>query len=432
MVDATKATQLEGEGKSRAKFSRDIWWNVGGLAVAGGLGILLNYLVSVIYGAAALGVFNQVYAGYIVFSQFAALGFHYSVLRYVAAATDRHERRVVVTSALVATAATATLFAGALWLLAEPAGDLLGSPDVTRGIRYVAPGVLFFALSKVTLGCLNALQRMRWYAILFGGRFVLMMIAFAGCVALGVSPAGLPIILTLAEAATLLLSLVPVAAELGRVGRAELRRWVPEHVRFGVKGFMSGMLTVLNTRVDILVLGYFASDSVVGAYSFASILAEGLSQILIVLRTNYAPVVIRLWSDHRLAELLATIRRGRNRTYAASLAAGALAVAGYALVVHVATSDPQLAASWLYFAFLVAGMVAGAGYSPFQPMLLYAGLPGWYTLMMLSMVVLNFAANVALIPAMGALGASLAAALSTVAGAALLRALVSRLLRLRI
>jgi O-antigen/teichoic acid export membrane protein len=225
---------------------------------------------------------------------------------------------------------------------------------------------------------------------------------------------------------------VPVAAHLGRVARSELRRWIGEHLRFGIKGFMSGLLAELNTRVDVLILGYFAADSVVGAYSFAAILAEGLYQLLVVLRTNYAPVVIRLWAERDSSALLELVRRARDRTYLAAIALGAAAVAGYTLLVPLVTSDPALAESWPYFAVLVAGMVASAGYAPFQPLLLYAGLPGWHTILMTGIVGSNALANVAFIAAIGPLGSAAGTALAFILGVVLLRALAARLLDLRI
>jgi O-antigen/teichoic acid export membrane protein len=419
-------------GDRHAQFASDVWWNVAGLAVAGCLGIVLNYLVSAIYGTAALGVFNQVFAVYILFSHLAALGFHYSVLRHLAAAADARERRAVTTSALIATSATASLFAGILWLAAGPAGRALGSGDVSVGLRCAAPGILFFALSKVTLGCLNALQRMRWYAVLYGGRFLFMMVAFAGCTALGIGHAALPVILSASELATFLLSLVPIAPLLGRIDRAELARWVPEHVRFGLKGFMSGLLAVLNTRIDVLILGYFSTDRVVGAYSFAAILAEGLYQLLIVLRTNFAPVLVRLCTEGRTAELVDLVRRARNRTYLGSIASGALAIAGYALFVRWGTSDPTVADSWIYFAVLIAGMVGSAGYAPFQPILLYAGLPGWHAVLMVGLVAFNAVVNAVLIACLGAIGAALGSAATFLFGVLLLRVSSARLLGVRL
>ena len=56
------------------KFRRDVLYNVAGLGVAGVCGILLNFLIGTLYDAAALGIFNQVFATYIIFAQFAVLG----------------------------------------------------------------------------------------------------------------------------------------------------------------------------------------------------------------------------------------------------------------------------------------------------------------------------------------------------------------------
>ena len=407
-------------------------WNVVALAVAGCLGILFNYLVGVVYGTAALGVFNQVFAVYVLFSQLGALGVHYSVLTHVAGSTDAGERQAITTSALLVTLVIGGSFAGLLWFLAGPIGRGLDSGAVAIGIAHAAPGVLFFALSKITLGCVNALQRMRWYAILSGGRFVLMVAGFAICVLLDVDQARLPIILSAAEGVTFLLSLVPVAPQLRRVRRADLVRWGREHIRFGSRGFLSGMLAELNTRVDIIILGVFVSDPVVGAYSFAAILAEGLYQLLVVLRTNYAPIVVKLWTDRRADELTALIRRARDRTWVASLAAGAAAVAAYALLVPLVTSDPELADSWRIFAILIGGMVASAGYAPFQPILLYAGRPGWYTLLTLAILAINAAGNLALIGPLGPIGSALGTAIAFAVGVVLLRAMTARLLALRI
>jgi O-antigen/teichoic acid export membrane protein len=388
--------------------------------------------VSAVHGAAALGVFNQVFAVYIVLSQLGALGIHYSALRHLAAENDPREQSAIATSALLLTVLVGAAFAGAGWLLAGPIGAVLDSARVATGVRYAAPGVLFFALSKVTLASVNALERMRWYAILSAGRFLLMILAFAGFTLLEVDPARLPVIITLAEGSLLLLSLVPIAGLLRRVPLAALGRWTREHLRFGVKGFSSGLVAELNTRIDVLILGAFAGDGVVGAYSFAAILAEGLYQLLVVLRTNFAPAVIRLWAEGRREELVATVRRVRDRTYLASAVGGALAVAGYALLVPLVTKDPLLADSWRYFAVLIGGMVASSGYAPFLPLLLYAGLPGWYTIFMVAILGANAIGNLALVPALGALGAATATAITFVASVLLLRAMAARLLALRI
>ena len=65
----------------------------------------------------------------------------------------------------------ALVVACAAWWLAPVASEVLQSPDVAQGMRFAAPGLFFFALSKVGLGALNGLRRMRAFAVLSAGRF---------------------------------------------------------------------------------------------------------------------------------------------------------------------------------------------------------------------------------------------------------------------
>jgi O-antigen/teichoic acid export membrane protein len=411
--------------------SRDVVWNVASLAVAGGAAILLNFLVGLLYGSAVLGIFNQVFAAFSLASQLAALGLHYSALRATAAAAGEAELRAIVVGALVATAGVAAIAAVAFAAAGGAVAALVHSPGVARGMLLAAPGLFCFALSKVALGSLNGLRRMRTYAVLYAGRFLLMIGCLPVFVAAGVSGEDLPLLVSLSEAIILISALIALRCQLGRVPGGELTRQVGEHIRFGARGFMSGLFELF-ARVDILVVGAFASDRVVGAFSFAATLFEGLYQVLFVLRINYAPVVVRLWTEDRKGELEAVIRRARNRTYAGAAAAGLLAVAAYALLLPLVTADAEFVQSWQPFAVLVAGAALAAGYNPFLPLLLYSGRPGRNTAFMLVVFSVNAAGNLALVPLFGPLGSAAATATALAASALLLRAVVARHLGLRI
>ena len=66
---------------------------MGSLVVLAASGILINLIIAAFRDAAALGAFNQAYAVYIVASQIAVFGLHYSVLRHAALYdTDAVER----------------------------------------------------------------------------------------------------------------------------------------------------------------------------------------------------------------------------------------------------------------------------------------------------------------------------------------------------
>jgi O-antigen/teichoic acid export membrane protein len=416
----------------RQKFQRDVMWNIAGLGVAAVSGMALNTLIGAVYGAAALGAFNQVFASFIFFSQIAVLGVHHSVLKHVAAARDRREAGVITTTGLLLAVLLAVVVSAGYALAAQPIAAILASPAVARGIVLSSPGLLCFAINKVILAHLNGTRSMRLYAVFQAGRIVLMLGGFVVCERMGVTGDGLAVVLTIGEAGILLLSLPTVVGQLARPRRSELRQWLRTHLDFGLRGFLSGVLIELNTRVDVLMLGIFASDAVVGGYSFAAIFAEGFYQLLVVLRSNYNPVLVRLLADGDGDGLRRAVARGKRAVYAIMAALGAVAVAVYWLGIPFLTSSPELIASWPVFAILVAGIVLSAGYTPFNQILLQAGRPGWHTVMVASVVAFNALANVALIWQFGAHGAALATAAAFVFSVFALKLMSRTLLDLRL
>jgi O-antigen/teichoic acid export membrane protein len=416
-----------------SRFSRDVLWNVASLGVAGVGGVAVNSLVGASYGAAALGVFNQVFAVYLLFSQIAALGVHGSVIAHLPAVADAGERRAALGAALGVTAALALIVACLFVAITGPVVTW-DSAEVALGMRWAAPGLVCFALNKVVLAALNALQRMRAYAVFQAGRVVLMGAGLLGCLALQVEATTLPVILTVSEAITLVLALGALRDQRGPVARPALARWARTHLAFGVRGFLSGLFGELNTRIDVLILGGFASNAVVGVYSLAALIAEGMYQLLIALRTNYAPIVVRLWAAGETDELTRVLRRARNRTYAGAAALAAVAVLGYAVLVPVVTRDAAFAASWPYFAILLAGMVTSAGYVPFNQILLWAHRPGLHTWMIATVVVLGALANLVLVggAGMAALGAAIATAATYALSTVVQRLFMARALQLRV
>src|SRR5690349_7530199 len=64
--------------KNMSQFRVEVIWNLASFVILGLSGVLINILIGYAYDASALGVFNQVFAVYIFFSQLAVGGIHLS------------------------------------------------------------------------------------------------------------------------------------------------------------------------------------------------------------------------------------------------------------------------------------------------------------------------------------------------------------------
>ena len=398
-------------GPMDRKLAGDTAWNYGAFALMAGTGVILNFFIAAYFGTAALGVFNQVYAVYIVSAQLAVFGIHDSAQKYIAQHGD--DIGVSQTIARVAVLAAAG-FGIAVALLIGLTADLIGhaadSEPVGLGVAMAAPGLALFAVNKVLMGILNGERRMRAFAIMQGLR-VLSILAFA----LFVAHQGWPAYVlgagfTVAEAIIFgpLMILVKPWRTAGEAAEGT-RLWLRRHLDFGAKALPNGFLAESYVRVDVLMLALFVDDTAVGIYSFAAMFIEGLYQVPVVIRTVVNPVLVKLVAA---ADRPAIGRFGR-RIMVISLAIFIAAAGAIHLVFpHLGPYFPEglVAGAAPVLLILTMGLGIYAAFVPLDFILMQAGMPGRQSLLMTVNIAINAGLNLALIPSYGIQGAAMATA----------------------
>lgn len=394
-------------------FLSDTAWNYAAFALMAATGVVLNVFIAARLGVEALGVFNQIYAVYIVAAQLAVLGIHDSAQVHTAASAGEPARqRTLAWAATLLAAATGTAVAAVVFVAGDAIGRLADSAAVGEGVAWAAPGLAMFAVNKVLMGVLNGNRRMRAFAAAQSVRAATILVA---CLAIGL--AGLPIPMlglgfTLAELVLLPVLFVLVRpSPFGGEGFAAAGRWLGRHLAFGGKALANGFLAESYIRIDVLMLAVFVSDYAVGIYSFAALFVEGLFQVPAVVRTIANPVLVRLVKARdRLA-----LARFAQRTMALSVAVFALAAAAVLVVFpHLAPFFPagMVDESRSVLTILVVGLFAYAAFIPLDFVVMQAGMPGRQSLLMTVNVLLNVLLNLSLIPPFGIHGAAAATAVS--------------------
>lgn len=410
-------------------FGANVLWNLCSLAFLAAAGLLLNYVIGRLHGPEALGLFNIAFAIYIFASQVAVLGVHFSVLRYVSEHADRDQTRA---DAAVAGALMLVILLGAavtlVGLLATPLIERIWRLDGLRAAWWsLLPGLFCFSINKVLLGAINGAEHMRAFAVLQAARFVLVLAALAAFVALEVAPERLAGIFSVAELLLLPCLLWYTGRIVGRWRWREGLGWLLPHLTFGARVFPSGTIGELNTRVDVLIVGAVLGSAQAGIYSVALLLAEGLAQAIVVVRSNLNPIITRLVLDGETSEL---IRFGRrvSALFAAFMAvSGSLLAGGFALLVGPLFPGKGFDDAALPLAVLVGGLVLASPYMLFGMVFSQTGRPLTQTLFSAAILIANTALNVLLVPWLGIVGAALATAASFVLTAVLLAVLMRRL-----
>jgi O-antigen/teichoic acid export membrane protein len=417
------------------RLGRDIAWNVIPVVLLAGVGLGLNIGIGsrAAWGPEALGVFNQVTTAYFVLAVFGALGIQYSVLREVAAhRADPAQVAAIVVGALVPTAVLGAIVTAVFVVGRGAVAALLDSTPVADGMLWAAPGLFCFTVNKVLFGVVNGLRRMRAFAVYTSLRYAVLAVGFGIAVAVDAEPAQLGGLWTLTEGALLLVLAGELVATVALRRATGWRSWVAAHLRYGTRGAGATLLFELNSRLDIWLLGAVLSDDMVGIYSMAASIAEGVSSLTVVLQVNVNPTFAAALAGGRVDEVHALVRRTRRWFVPAMFGVCALGAAVFPLAIPWLTGDLQFLDGALPFATLVAGIALASAWLPFNQVLLMGGHPGWHTIYIAVAVAANVVLNLLLIPRLGLMGAATATAIALVASALWLRGLARRLVGVRL
>ncbi|MDD9878773.1 MAG: oligosaccharide flippase family protein [Magnetovibrio sp.] len=402
----------EPTGRIDGKLLGDTAWNYGAFALMAGTGVILNFFIAIRFGVETLGIFNQIYAVYIVAAQLAVFGIHDSAQKHTAEHGGAAARADVARSAILLAGVIGGAVAGAVFALSGWIGALAESAPVGEGVALAAPGLLFFALNKVLMGILNGQRRMKAFAVAQSFR-VLTILAFAFLVAAMDWPghvlgAGFSVAEVLLFPPLMVL-IKPWRAELSAAEGA--RTWIRRHLDFGTKALPNGFLAESYIRVDILMLALFVDDAAVGVYSFAAMFIEGLYQVPAVVRTVVNPVLVRLAAAGDMTELARFGRRIMAMSFAIFLAAAAAALLIFPYLGPFFPDD-LVARSYPVLMVLTGGLALYAAFVPLDFLLMQAGQPGWQSGLMTVNIAINAGLNVALIPLFGITGAAMATAIA--------------------
>lgn len=412
------------------KLSQDIAYTLGSFLVLAISGIVINIAVTVLRDAAALGVFNIAYAIYIVSSQIAVWGFHYSVLRhsafYESAPIERgHMLLTGAVCALVMGAMAATLIA-----LAEPLfARAFGSEITGAAIRNAALGLALFPLNKVLIAYLNGLRRMKAFSVLQAVRYIVVMVLVTAVAASPLPIQTATFCFFLAEAVTIISACLYISHQ-DLVGELRfVKAWVARHYAFGTKSLPAGLFAEIHSRVDVLMVGLFLSDRATGIYSFAAMLVDGLYHVLAMIRINFSPILVSVVSKKDWDVALNLRRKSFQIVLPATIVLSCVLIATfYAFTAWVISPSKGLLDGLPSLFILLSAVVVTSFLVPFDQLLMMAGFPGYQASQQLAMVGTNIAVATVLLPLYGIEGAATGTALGFVAGIAVMVFFANRML----
>lgn len=394
----------------KTKFNVDLFWNLialGGILI---IGLLLNILIVVFYDEETLGIFNQTYAIYIFLSQLAVGGVHLALQYYIPKNSfSQKNTSMLLTTALLASSSTSIIVILLSYLSVPLIGLALGSKNVEIALFYTLWGLFFFSLNKLILSFYNGLRKMKTFAFFQFLRFFLILGFLFFFIWQSYPPNTLPLILALAEFILLFIQIIFVFSNIKFSFSSRFRKTLFLQLRYGRKALLGNILLDLNTRVDVITLGVFLSDKLVGLYSFAAAFFEGFAQIAVIFRNNLNPLLTRSFLNRMLLQRV--IRMNRNAFYRIVALLGLPAICVFPFIAKIFEISDIMTAS-IVFGVLCIGFLITAGYHPLLMFFNQIGKPNQQTLFITLIFISNVLFNIIFIPIFGLIGAAIATSCS--------------------
>lgn len=421
--------KILGVGFLAGKFNSDLLWNLLSYAFIGMAGVLINFLIVSFLQYEDLGIFNQVFSIYIILSQLAAFGIHLSLQRFIPEYTEKRELNLILSASII----LSTCISVALLLLFGIIINWLGffpySEPVHIGTNIMLPGVFFFTMNKLLLSFLIGKREMKKYAILNTLRYFLMLLSLLFLIFLNQNICWL---FLGSEFILFIVILFVLFKSFQFRISGNTRYWIKNHFDFGKKAFVGNFVFDVNTKVDILIIGIFANNSLVGLYSFASTFFEGFSQLPVLIRNNINPILTKVYFKGNLELFGRIVKKTIVKSYKFIGLFGLLGIICYPLVLYVSGATRDLLLNWQIFFVLVLGLMVSSGYQVVILMFNQIHQPGKQSILLVLYFASNIILNLLFVPVFGIIGSAIATSLAALGAVFLVKFFASKFISIRI
>jgi len=345
----------------------------------------------------------------IIISQFSGGGIQFSILRHHSAYYRRsREVSISTVSALTLSFFISIIVTTCMYFLIPIFEGLVSLDNIAQSILLIIPAIIFFSQNKILLMTLNGCNRMSEYAFFNTLRFIILLVSVVIFYYIDFSVIYIPIVLAITEGILFVLLFIYIFKNIVSLSLPR-KRWFKRHFIFGMKGMPGGALMEANTRIDILMIGVFLGYTYVGIYSFAAMIAEGFSQVYIVLKNNVDPVFGNAFKMHNFPKIYQTITDIRKSFIPILVILGILLISLYKFIfIDLFQMQIELIReSWPVLFILVAFVLFSSFYRPFIGLLNQVGRPQLFSLVIMISVFINVVLNIILLPILGINGAAL-------------------------
>lgn len=267
-------------------------------------GLVLNLIVGNVFGDEGMGIYSLANTIYLLIGTVANIGQQAALTKYTAEHIDEPEiGKQFYSASLVLGTGFGCVATVLLIVFQARISYVFHMPALGGYLIILALSMPLFQFNKIALARLAGLRRMKYFAIGEGLRylFILLLTIFATLW----KPNQLVFVIwpyLLAE--ILLIPYCWLTTQLHRnlsfIGFKERFR---ELWRFGFQVVLQRVITELESRLDLMVAGYFLSQGDVGVYSVALLVARAFTVLPVAVQKVATPLMAEVYAKSQIRML---------------------------------------------------------------------------------------------------------------------------------
>jgi O-antigen/teichoic acid export membrane protein len=381
------------------------------------LGFIITVLLGRYLGAGELGLYGMILTIQAMALVFASIGFPSAILKYVAEyRNDRHKTNMIVSSGIINSIMLGIFFSILLFFSSGIFEDYFNMPGLSSLLKLLSPIFPFALVGAVQLGLLNGLREMKKYATSLIIQSILMMVISVPLIYWGFGAAG-AIIGVVLSSIGMNIYLTQVTNAYFNFTFDEYARTTKKMLQFGAKIFAAGSVNIINSRIDLIIIGLYLTSTDIGYYTIAISLSNFFLLIPSSVQKIAFPATSTYWKENNHIALNNMLNKGMKYCTIILVLIG-LGLGFFAeYIITIIFQKEDFVSSVLPLQILLIGtVIRGSIATPIGGSLSGIGRPGMDLIPFTIIAIMNITLNIILIPKFGIIGAAIATTISLSAG----------------
>jgi len=333
------------------KFTVDTLWLVSSQGILIVSGFLVNLIIGYQFGAATLGVFNQVLGFYLILSTIISLGINNCLIQKVSSGSSEFHP-IIFSSNFAITTVSAILFSASILFVTYLFPSIFSSSELANALFIATLSLPFFNWNKNFMAYATGTQNQKLFSNVRSFRW-LIIIGFVGTVTFFSSNTIWLYYSFLAAELTIFVIFFSKYSNLITFNFTVID--IKNNLSFGLKSFLAEAFSILNDKLDLIIIGYLVSSSEVGIYSFFIFFGKSLYIFPGILQQNINPLIGKHWSEGTMRELVEPLKKIRKVNAVVVLIQAAAVVGFYKVLTDY--YRPEFADSLRYLALSFVGII---------------------------------------------------------------------------